>query len=311
VVEFYQADKDRNSPRRLSLMGELRKALDGGEIAVYHQPKADLRTGVIVGTEALVRWNHPDHGLMPPAEFIPIAEHSGLIGALTRHVLEVAMVQCREWLEAGISLGVAANLPVRSLLDAGLPAEIRRVLDYAGVGAEHLTLEITEGSLIMDPPRAIAVLQRLADLGVKLSIDDFGTGYSSLSYLKRLPVSELKIDRCFVSSMTSDPHDAAIVRSTADLGHNLGLSVVAEGVEDWKTWQQLIESNVDVAQGYLLSRPLPAADFLTWLRLWQPDQVSERIVAAGKPRLAAVTTTTKPTAPEADRWSAILHAKAR
>jgi diguanylate cyclase (GGDEF)-like protein len=279
-VEAYQAHKDRNSPRRLSLLGELRRAIDGDELAVYYQPKADLKTGVIVGAEALVRWNHPHHGLLLPAEFIPMAEQSGLMAPLTRHVLEVATNQCREWLDAGMSLGMSVNLPVRSLLDTGLPDEIERVLQGAGVAPGRLTLEITESTLLMDPPRAIGVLERLAELGVKLSIDDFGTGYSSLSYLKRLPVTELKIDRCFVASMASDPNDAAIVRSTTELGHNLGLNVVAEGVEDWMTWQRLLVNNVDVAQGFVLSRPVPAGELEEWMRHWRPDEVP-RMAATG------------------------------
>jgi len=292
-IEFYLADKDRNSPRRLSLLGELRHGIDQGELVVYYQPKADLRTGAIVGAEALVRWNHPQYGLLLPAEFIPIAEHSGLMAPLTRQVLEVAMTECHQWLQSGISLGVAVNLPVRSLLDTGLPAEIQRILDYAGVGPEHLSLEITEGTLMVDPPRAIAVLQRLAELGVTLSIDDFGTGYSSLAYLQRLPVSELKIDRCFVANLTSDTNDAAIVRSTTELGHNLGLSVVAEGVEDWETWRRLLANDVDIAQGYILSRPVPAPEFVAWVTRWQPDEVPGLIAAgperpATRPRLASV-----------------------
>jgi EAL domain-containing protein (putative c-di-GMP-specific phosphodiesterase class I) len=211
---------------------------------------------------------------------------------LTRHVLDVAVAQCRTWHNAGIQLGMSANLPVRSLLDTALPNEIEHVLDRAGLRPEYLTLEITEDTLLMDPPRAIGVLERLAALGVKLSIDDFGTGYSSLSYLKRLPVTELKIDRCFVANMVSDPNDAAIVRSTTELGHNLGLNVVAEGVEDWLTWQRLVSKNVDVAQGFLLSPPLPAVEFDVWLRNWHPDEVPAPTIGltdedtVARPRLA-------------------------
>ena len=269
-IELYVADADQNSPRRLTLLGELRRAIDHDELVVYYQPKANIRTGRVVGVEALVRWNHPRHGILPPGEFIPAAEHSGLMAPLTRYVLEASLAQASQWHARGLELGMAVNLPVRSLLESGLPVEIKRILDRAGVDPKLLTLEITESTLMMDPPRAIAVLGRLADLGVKLAIDDFGTGYSSLSYLKSLPVTELKIDRSFVSCMTTDPKDAAIVRSTTELGHNLGLDVVAEGVEDWNTWQRLLLDHVDIAQGYLLNKPVPAAELETWLADWKP-----------------------------------------
>jgi diguanylate cyclase (GGDEF)-like protein len=284
-IAFYAADTDRNSARRLTLLSELRRAIDGDELVVYYQPKASLRTGRVVGVEALVRWNHPDHGILPPGEFIPAAEHSGLMTPLTRRVLEASLAQCRQWHADGKPLGLAVNLPVRSLMESNLPADINHILDQSGVAAEHLTLEITESTLMIDPPRAIAVLRRLADLGLKLAIDDFGTGYSSLSYLKSLPVTELKIDRSFVSCMTSDPKDAAIVRSTTELGHNLGLNVVAEGVEDWDTWQRLLMDNVDIAQGYLLSKPVPARELEAWLVGWHPYGAEPR---ADRKRLFAL-----------------------
>ena len=261
----YDPSLDRHSPRRLTLLGQLRRALTSGELVLHYQPKAELGTGRILGVEALVRWQHPEHGLLGPDEFIPLAESTGLIRPLTSHVLAVALRQCRQWLDAGQRLSVAVNLSARCLLDLSLPAEVAQLLATWQVPAGQLMLEITESAFMTDPDRALEVLARLHGLGAQLSIDDFGTGYSSMAYLKSLPVQELKVDRSFVMQMLSNPSDAVIVRSTVDLGHNLGLRVVAEGVEDEPTLQELAALGCDIAQGYHLARPMPAADLAAWL----------------------------------------------
>jgi diguanylate cyclase (GGDEF)-like protein len=254
---MFEPQLDRYSPRRLALAGALRQAIVDGEIILFFQPKADLATGRIVGVEALARWQHPELGLIGPTEFVPIAEQTGLIGPLTSHVLNEALRQVREWRDGGLELSVAVNLSARSFLDAQLAAEIPPLLERWGVGADMLELEITESMLMIDPGRAKATLDRLSAIGLSLSVDDFGTGYSSLANLKRLPVDGIKIDKSFVMDMAHDPSDAAIVRSTIDLAHNLGLRVVAEGVENQESWRRLREQGCDLAQGFHVSRPLP------------------------------------------------------
>jgi EAL domain-containing protein (putative c-di-GMP-specific phosphodiesterase class I) len=263
--EVYQADRDQYTPKRLALLGELRRALENKELVLFYQPKADIRTGHVTGVEALVRWQHPEHGLTFPDEFIPLAEHTGLIRPLTLYVLNEALKQCYEWKQQGIELSVAVNLSVRNLLDMELAHDIERLLETWSVDASMLKLEITENTIMVDPPRALEVLTRLRDIGVGLSIDDFGTGYSSLSYLKRLPVDEIKIDRSFVMNMPSSENDQQIVRSTVDLGRNLGLKVVAEGVETKDIWRDLATLGCDVAQGYYLTRPIPPEELVAWL----------------------------------------------
>jgi diguanylate cyclase (GGDEF)-like protein len=254
----FEPQLDRYSPRRLSLAGALRSAIADGEIVLYFQPKAELATGRIVGVEALARWEHPQLGLIGPSEFVPIAEQTGLVTPLTSHVLEQALTQVASWQEAGEELSVAVNLSARSFLDAQFAVEIPRLLELTGVPARRLELEITESMLMLDPARAKATLERLAAIGLRLSVDDFGTGYSSLANLKRLPVDGIKIDKSFVIDMPHDPSDAAIVRSTIELAHNLGLKVVAEGVESHEAWQRLAALGCDLAQGFHISRPLPA-----------------------------------------------------
>ena len=254
----FEPQLDRYSTRRLRLTGALRSAIADGEIVVHFQPKAELRTGRIVAVEALARWQHPKLGLIGPSEFVPIAEQTGLIGPLTSFVLETALRQLGEWTEQGEDLSVAVNLSARSFLDAELAAELPLLLERTGVEAERLELEITESALMLDPARAQVMLERLSAIGVRLSLDDFGTGYSSLANLKRLPVDVIKIDKSFVIDMPDDASDAAIVRSTIELGHNLGLVVVAEGVESHDAWRRLEELGCDLAQGYYVSRPLPA-----------------------------------------------------
>ena len=219
----------------------------------------------MIGAEALVRWQHPTRGLIPPVEFVPMAERTGLIKQLSRYVLNMALEQCREWRDAGMDLKVSVNLSTRNLLDPTLPADVSRLLSKWGVPASSIELEITESTMMVDPQRALEVLKNLHGMGIALSIDDFGTGYSSLAYLKELPVNELKIDRTFVETMASNRGDAFIVRSTIDLAHNLHLQVVAEGVEDQQTMDQLTELGCNVAQGFHLSRPLPPEQFAEWI----------------------------------------------
>jgi diguanylate cyclase (GGDEF)-like protein len=257
---MFEPELDRYSPRRLALAGALRQAIVDGEIILYFQPKADLQTGRIVGVEALARWQHPELGLVGPTEFVPIAEQTGLIGPLTSHVLDEALRQLREWNDEGLDLTVAVNLSARSFLDAQLALEIPRLLEGRGVEATRLELEITESMLMLDPGRAKATLDRLSAIGLSLSVDDFGTGYSSLANLKRLPVDGIKIDKSFVMDMAHDASDAAIVHSTIGLAHNLGLRVVAEGVENQESWRVLRDQGCDLAQGFHVSRPLPGPE---------------------------------------------------
>jgi EAL domain-containing protein (putative c-di-GMP-specific phosphodiesterase class I) len=282
----YAAERDQSNPRRLSLAAELRSAIDHGELTVSYQPKADLASGHIIGVEALVRWAHPRYGSLPPDEFIPLAEHTGLIRPLTELVLDQSLRQCRSWADQGLDLSVAVNLSARSLLDTDLAANIGRLLEQTGVAPSRLTLEITESMMMADPVRALETMHRLAAMGISLSIDDFGTGYSSLSYLKRLPVHEVKIDKSFVLSMTVDDDDATIVRSIVDLARNLRLRVVAEGVEDAPSLAALAALGCDMVQGYYLSRAVPG------------DTLTAALLADGTSLAAWVRSWPQPTAPE-------------
>jgi diguanylate cyclase (GGDEF)-like protein len=263
--EIYRPDRDESSRDRLALMGQLRQAIDDGDLVLHYQPKADLQTGEVVSVEALVRWDHPQRGLLAPGEFLPVAEQTALMRPLTLRVLDLALADCRRWLDGGRPLGVAVNLAVANLIDRGFPAEVAAALDRHGVPAELVQLEITENVVMADPARALEVLDALRDLGVGLSLDDFGTGHSSLAQLRRLAVDEMKIDRSFVAEMVTDADAAAIVRHTIDLARSLRLRVVAEGAEDSETWEALAQAGCDLCQGYFLSRPLPAAELEAWL----------------------------------------------
>jgi len=264
-LAVYKPELDQNSPDRLALMSELRTAIEADQLALHYQPKMDLRTGRVSGVEALVRWNHPERGMVPPSEFIPIAEETGLIRSLSLWVLDTALQQCRAWEQAGYALSVAVNLSMRNLHDDDLPDLVAERLADSGVVPDALVIEITESTLMADPERALDVIRRLNHLGVRIAIDDFGTGFSSLSYLNRLPVSELKIDQSFVRQMTRATNEATIVRSTIGLAHELGLVVVAEGIEDQRTWDLLGQLGCDLGQGYYISRPQPAGDLTRWL----------------------------------------------
>jgi len=257
--------QDQYSPERLALVGELRAAFAHNALTLHYQPQVDLRSGRVCGVEALVRWPHPERGLIPPGRFIPLAEETGLIAPLTKWVLAEAVRQGREWQQAGLLLDVSVNLSMWNLHDPDLPAYITGLLGEYGLPPARLRLELTESALIADVERTMAVLKRLARLGVRLAVDDFGSGYSSLAYLKRLPVDELKIDQSFVRELATETTDAAIVASTVALGHALGLRVVAEGIEDQATWDLLVGMGCDVAQGYYLSRPLSPDALAHWL----------------------------------------------
>jgi diguanylate cyclase (GGDEF)-like protein len=272
-IEVYASDSDPYAPRRLALAADLREALERDEVDVYVQPKVNVADGVVVGAEALVRWTHPRLGPLSPDQFIPAAEHTGVIRALTAYVVRDALAQCRAWRDAGLDLTIAVNLSARNLFDSHLVEDIGAAIERAGVPASALTLELTESTVMGGSKRSMAVLEGLQSLGVGLSVDDFGTGYSSLSHLRQLPVTELKVDKSFVSTMTSNEHDAVIVRALIDLGHSLGLHTVAEGVESTEAWDLLREYGCDEAQGYLLSRPLPAAQFTAWLARQQVRRI--------------------------------------
>jgi len=263
---LYEPGRDAHSLRRLAILSELRQAVESGQLEVHYQPKVDLRTERVVHAEALVRWRHPVHGMVRPDEFIPLAEQSGNIGMITKWVLREAIAACAAWGRAGHELTVAVNLSVLDLYQAELPTYVSGLLHDSGLPPSRLVLEITESGVMKDPAYAQRILRDLKARGVAIAIDDYGTGYSSLAHLKRLPVDELKIDKSFVSSLSaSAAEDAVIVRSTIELGHNMGLRVIAEGVEDAEAWRMLRDFGCDMAQGFYVSRPLPAADFLSWM----------------------------------------------
>ncbi len=271
--EVYSPSMDAASQESLSLLSELRHAIDAGELRLFLQPKADLHGQKIAGAEALVRWQHPTRGLVPPMEFIPFAEQTGFIRQITAWMLHASAQAWMGLQREGLSLPISVNLSTRDLLDQDLPIKVADLV--AGVPPPALCLEITESAIMDDPQRALQTLEQLHALGFKLSIDDFGTGYSSLAYLKQLSVDELKIDRSFVMNMERDIDDAKIVRSTVELAHNLGLSVVAEGLETAKQWTLLQTLGCDQGQGYFLSRPMPAEKFADWLRDWQPPDLGD------------------------------------
>lgn len=260
AVTTFDAEHDAVVPQHLQLLGELPGAITRGELTVHYQPKLHLESGKVTGVEALVRWEHPRRGLIQPAEFIPAAERSGIVTMLTDEVLAIALAQCRRWRDEGRALTVAVNLSARSLLDEALPDHIASMVRAAGVPMSAVELELTESAVMADPARGATILNRLSRMGVTLAVDDFGTGHSSLAYLRRLPVTWLKIDRTFVSSMSSDYGAATIVRSTVGLARSLGLQVVAEGVDDIEDWRTLKRLGCDAGQGYHLSPPVPPED---------------------------------------------------
>ncbi len=265
-VQRYEPTLQEEVRRRLALSGELRSAIAAEQLTVYVQPQADLATGEVVGVEALVRWQHPDEGLLRPDEFISLAERSGLMEQLTSLVLDKSLEVNAAWRDAGVAIGVSVNLSARSLAYPEFVDQVAELLDKHGVPASALTLEITEGIVVTETGRSMEVLHRLAAMGVRLSIDDFGTGQSSLTYLRMLPVREIKIDKSFVSGMVSRADDAAIVRAIVDLGSNLRLDVIAEGIESRTAWERLSALGAATGQGYYIGRPMPADELLGWLR---------------------------------------------
>jgi diguanylate cyclase (GGDEF)-like protein/PAS domain S-box-containing protein len=262
---FHREDVDPRSADDLSLVVELRGAVERNELELHYQPKIHMRTGIMTRAEVLMRWNHPKRGHLPPSQFIPLAERTGLIRSVTDWLLDHAMSQCRTWQDSGAPIHLAINISAKSLLDQALPGKVQSALDRWGVDPRFLKIEITESSIMADPAHALAILSMLQSMGVRLSVDDFGTGYSSLTHLRELPIDEIKVDKSFVMGMMKNDADAAIVRTVIDLGHNLGKQVCAEGVEDEPTWHRLRDIGCDLAQGYWIARPLPAKELMDWL----------------------------------------------
>ena len=293
-ISGYEAGRDQNTPDRLALLGDLRRALAGGEIQLHYQPKVSFSNGQVVGFEGLVRWNHATRGPVNPEEFVQLAEQTGLMSTLTSYVVERALAQAAVWWRSGLSVPIAVNVSMRDIHAPGFVGSIQEGLAKHGVPAEALQLEITERVLLQDPQRAKATLERLDALGVNLSLDDFGTGYSSLVLLRSVPVREIKIDKSFVARLAHDAEDAAIVRSTVDLAHSLGLKVVAEGVEDEITWQRLAELGCDVAQGWLLAKALPAHEATAWLNRRALSVPPGRSAALPAPKARPSLRTTRP-----------------
>jgi len=282
AVIIYSPELDQYNPRRLTLMGELRRAIEGGRLVLHYQPKVDIATGQIKEVEALVRWQHPEHGLVRPEEFIPLAERTGLIRPLTHWVLNEALRQCATWQKNGLSIGVAVNVSARVMLDPELPDLMAGLLASAGVGPSWLVVEITESTIMADQQRALEIVSRLAQMGVRISIDDFGTGYSSLAYLSKLPVNELKIDKSFVEDMLENANNEAIVRATIGLAHSLGLSVIAEGVHNEAIVEHLRQLHCDLVQGYYISSPMSTDELTDWARSF-----SWSSAAQGRPAASA------------------------
>lgn len=261
----YESSFDKNSPLRLTLISELRHAIERDELELYYQAKVSVKTGEICGVEALVRWNHPVHGLIPPDEFVPMAERNRLINPLTQWVLKHAFRDSAEWHKQGLPIKVSANLSTKDLHDPELPDLVSGIAVATGAKPSAIMFEITESSVMTDPDSALGIINRLHEMGYQFSMDDFGTGYSSLAYLKKLPLTELKIDKAFVMDILTSENDAAIVKATINLGHNLGLVVTAEGVESKEAMDRLMEFGCDIAQGFFLGQPITVENFNQWI----------------------------------------------
>ncbi|HUA49571.1 MAG TPA: bifunctional diguanylate cyclase/phosphodiesterase [Solirubrobacteraceae bacterium] len=279
---IYRAEDDYHTPERLVLAADLRRALAADQLVLHYQPQVELDQGRPVAAEGLVRWHHPQRGMLGPFEFIEVAERTGLIKDLTYRVLDVGLRDLRSWNEHGRKLSLSLNVSVRSLLDRRFPEEVEALLGRHGVDGRALTLELTESSLMVDPEVAKRTMHDLSELGVSVAIDDFGTGYSSLAYLTDLPIGELKIDKSFVRAMSSDARNAIVVRSTIELAHNLGLRTVAEGIEDAFTFERLRALGCELAQGFHLSKPLPASGLVSWLDL-RSGPAAEGAAASSNP----------------------------
>jgi len=287
-VEVYSHARDRFDPTRLMLLGQVRAALEHEEFLLYYQPKTDLKSGRISGVEALLRWQHPERGLMAPMTFIPLVEQTSLVGPVTLHVIDRALRQLVEWADRGLDLQMSVNLSARNLLDPELPSQIFELLQRHGVPAERLTVEVTESATMADPDRAIGVLEDLRRGCVGVSIDDFGTGNASIGYLARLPADEIKIDRSFVTDICEDPRAEAIVRATVDLARHLDLKVVAEGIETQAVLEHLIALGCDSGQGFLISRPLPAGELAPQLGVRAPGPSGAAPASQRSGRLASI-----------------------
>ena len=278
---IYSPEHSSCQQRPLLRLSELRRAIVQDQLLLHYQPKIDLKNGSIAGLEVLTRWRHPEHGLIAPDEFIPVAERTGLIIPLTLWVLHRSLVQCRSWNDLGFDISLAVNLSMWNLDALELPEQIDGLLKSVGISPDRLELEITESAIMDDPQRAMRTLNAIRNLGVRFTIDDFGTGYSSLAHLKKLPVASIKIDKSFVQTMESDKDDAVIVRSIIDLGHNLGLKVIAEGVETRRAKEMLTAFECDEAQGYYFSHPVPPSE-MTRL-LYNPGFLTAQCESSGQP----------------------------
>jgi diguanylate cyclase (GGDEF)-like protein len=283
-MRVYQPGRENEFLRRLKIVNDLPSALRRGDIEIWFQPKVSLPDGKLCGAEALVRWTHADLGFLSPDDFIPAAEQSGTIVVLTRHVIDVALRECRTWENSGHSLQVSVNLSARDLLDEYLPYHVMQSLKEHGLPANRLTLEVTENSIMEQLRRSLSVLECLKDIGVRISMDDFGTGHSSLAQLRNIPLHELKIDKSFIMSLCNDEHNESIVRTTIELAHGMGLGVVAEGVEDEAVMRRIAGFGCEQAQGYFISKPIPAQDALSWLEAFEPVSFPDR---RGKKRVFA------------------------
>ena len=271
-IFVYDPDTDDHSLERLSLLGELRRGIERGELFLQYQPKIELKTNEVVGVEALVRWRHPERGLLHPDTFIPLAEQTGMIGPLTHSVLDMALMQAREWADAGRPVPVAVNISARNLADKNFSHEVKTLLDRHAVAAMLLEIEVTESAVMLDASMAREVLMDLHTIGVRVALDDFGAGYTSLAQLRDLPISVLKIDKSFILTMHDEIHNALIVESMIDLGHSLAMKVVAEGIETEATMKALADLDCDLGQGYHLCRPMFPEAFFAWYER-QPTRV--------------------------------------
>lgn len=291
AIRYHEGLLGATPSSSLTLLGELRTAVDDSQLRLFLQPKVTLATGQVVGAEALVRWQHPERGVLSPVGFVPFAEQTGFVRLLTRWMIDEVARTAQTLSQQGLAMKLALNLSTRDLLDPELPQRLEDAIARHQLAPDSLVLEITESAIMDDPERAMHTLHRLRAMGLRLSIDDFGTGYSSLSYLKSLPVQELKVDRSFVMSMAADEHDAKIVQSTVELAHSLGLSVVAEGVENLATWELLQVLGCDEAQGHLIAKPMPARQFAAWVQGWQAPQSAHADVLANEAQPVGPATT--------------------
>jgi len=276
---LYSLEKGGADARKALLTADLRHAINDDQLFLHYQPKIDLKTGRVTGVEALVRWQHPQLGIVPPDQFIPLAEETGMITQLTHTVFHKVLQQCQAWNQAGMGTKIATNLSMQDLQDDEFADQIPGLLASYGVSPSQIGLEVTETAIMSNASHVIDTIKSMRKMGLWISIDDFGTGYSSLAYLKNLPVNEIKIDRSFVTNMSEDNHDTIIVRSVIDLAHNLGLQVVAEGVENRKTKEMLDTFKCDTAQGYYISKPVSPVEFKSWMSKYEQG-ISQQILAA-------------------------------